>query len=396
MVISRVRPTAPARNVVLPAADRGHGKYQIEFASSRQAESGRGPKKLCYPRGLRVWEIWSLTAKSMSDDASAARFWVGFDLGGTKMLATVFDDKFNIRARKRRKTKGGDAGQDSGVDRLVQTIDQALEEADLTRDQLAGIGIGCPSPVDMRRGIVLNAVNLNWRNVRLKEALQKAFPCTVAVLNDVDAGVYAENRFGAARSARTVLGVFPGTGIGGGCVYEGRIVRGKGSSCMEIGHVQVRRNGNLCGCGLRGCLETEASRLAISAEVAKAAFRGEAPHLLAAAGTNLADIRSGVLAQAINDGDKVVERIVRQAAETIGIAVANFVHLLSPDCIVLGGGLVEAMPDLFVDSVHRAARAHVMPSFADSFKTVAAELGDDATVMGAAAWVEANSAGEMT
>lgn len=363
----------------------------VRLPSGPGHESSRSQENLCYSRRLPNLGSYSQDGHIMSSDAPpSTKYWVGFDLGGTKMLATVLDHEFAIRSRKRRKTKGN-GPNDSGVDRIVQTIHQALAEAELTRDQLSGIGIGCPSPVDMRRGIVLDAVNLNWRNVRLKDALQKEFPCEVSVLNDVDAGVYAENRFGAARGARTVLGVFPGTGIGGGCVYEGRIVRGKGSSCMEIGHIQVRRNGNLCGCGLRGCLESEASRLAISAEVAKAAYRGEAPHLMEAVGTNLADIRSGVLAQAIADGDKVVERIVRHAAETIGIAVANFVHLLSPDCIVLGGGLVEAMPELFVDSVHRAAKAHVMPSFADTFKTVAAELGDDATVMGAAAWAEANA-----
>jgi len=184
-----------------------------------------------------------------------------------------------------------------------------------------------------------------------------------------------------------VLGVFPGTGIGGGCVYEGQIIHGSGSSCMEIGHVEVTPNGNFCGCGRRGCLETEASRLAISAEVAKAAYRGEAPALMELAGTDLREIRSGVLAKSIAAGDKVVEEILRKAALQIGVAVANVVHLICPDTVVLGGGLVEAMPDLFVKNVTRAARARVMPAYVDAFHVVAAELGDYATVLGAAAWV---------
>jgi glucokinase len=220
----------------------------------------------------------------------------------------------------------------------------------------------------------------------LGETLEAEFDCPAVVLNDVDAGVYGEYRFGAAKGARTVIGVFPGTGIGGGCVYNGEIMHGKGKSCMEIGHVQVAGGGRLCGCGLRGCLEAEASRLAISADVALAAFRGEAPHLLAEAGTDLSNIRSNVLAKAIAAGDTVVEQIVRRAANRIGSAVAGVIHLLAPDCIVLGGGMVEAMPQLFVTTVAETANKHVMPSFQDSFKVVAAKLADDATTLGAAAW----------
>ena len=319
-----------------------------------------------------------------------AEYWLGFDLGGTKMLATVFDGTFAKVGRKRKKTKGAE-GAKAGVSRILQAIDQALEDAQLTRDCLAGIGIGCPSPIDMERGIVLDAVNLGWKEVPLQSLLEQEFGCPTKVINDVDAGVYGENRFGAARNARTVLGVFPGTGIGGGCVYQGEIVHGKTSSCMEIGHVQVRPNGHLCGCGLRGCLETEASRLAISAELAKAVYRGEAPHLANAVGTNISEIRSGAIADAIEAGDETVAKIVQQAASLIGVAVANFVHLFSPDCVLLGGGLVEAMPTLFVDTVKKSAKAHVMPAYAGTFETVAAALGDDASVLGAAGWVQRES-----
>ncbi len=171
-------------------------------------------------------------------------------------------------------------------------------------------------------------------------------------------------------------------------MYDGEILRGKRNSCMEIGHISVTPDGHLCGCGLRGCLETEASRLAIAAEVAKAAFRGEAPTILKLAGTNVGDIRSSMLAEAIAAGDKAVEQIVRRAARVLGTAVASCVHLLCPDVIVLGGGLVEAMPELYIEAVASAARKAVMSSFVDTFKVVAAKLGDDAGVMGCAAWAE--------
>jgi len=296
-------------------------------------------------------------------DARNSRPWVGFDLGGTKMLAAVFGPDFRLLGRRRRKTKGSE-GAKAGLDRIVETVRDALAEANLTDQRLAGIGVGCPGNVDLEKGVVIDSANLGWRNFQIRDALEKELKCPVVILNDVDAGVYGEYRFGAGRGARCLVGVFPGTGIGGGCVYEGKVLRGKNISCFEIGHVQVNPNGLPCGCGRIGCLETEASRLAISAAAAAAAFRGEAPHLLAAAGTDLANIRSGALAEAIQAGDTVIERIVERAARLIGWALGDVVNLLAPDVVVLGGGLVEAMPELMLEGIEEAARERAAPPFA--------------------------------
>jgi glucokinase len=313
--------------------------------------------------------------------------WVGFDLGGTKMMAMVFDGQWRPLGRKRRKTKGHE-GAKTGKERIIATIRDALEEANLGAAPLSGIGIGCPGLVDLDKGVIVDSANLGWKNVRLQQELEEEFSCPVAVVNDVDAGVYGEYRHGAGRGARCVVGVFPGTGIGGGCIYQGEILRGKNISCFEIGHFQVNSNGLPCGCGRSGCLETEASRLAVASAAAMAAFRGEAPHLLAAAGTNIADIRSGQLAEAIKAGDAVVERIVRRSASMIGLAIGNVVNLLAPDVVILGGGLVEAMPGLYLEEVESAARKRAAAPYSKLFKVVAARLGDDAAAVGAAAWVE--------
>lgn len=311
--------------------------------------------------------------------------WIGFDLGGTKMIAAVLDREMKPLGKERKKTKGHE-GVETVLDRIVKTIREALATSKVDPSRLAGIGIGCPGPLDLDRGVVIDAPNLGWKEVPLKDHLQKEFGCPAVIANDVDAGVFGEFRFGAARDARCVVGVFPGTGIGGGCVYEGRILRGRNRSCMEIGHVQVVPYGPLCGCGQRGCLETVASRMAIASEAAKAAFRGDAPYLMQAAGPDLTKIRSGALAASIKAGDKVIERIVREAAGRIGVAVASVVHLLAPDVVVLGGGLVEAMPELFVNGVAKTANKHVMPSYVNSFRVLPCELGDDSVLLGAAAW----------
>ena len=323
----------------------------------------------------------------MENTQQDKKCWVGFDLGGTKMLVQVFDNKFYALSRQRDRTKGH-KGAESGVNRIKKLIENALSEVNVTSEDLGGIGIGAPGPLDLNDGVIISAPNLGWENVQIKEELESHFNCPVVLMNDVDAGVYGEYRFGAGRGARCVLGVFPGTGIGGGCVYDGQIIRGETGSCMEVGHMQIAPDGPLCGCGRRGCLEAVASRLAISAAAAQAAYRGDAPNLRAQVGTDLGEIRSKVLARAIAAGDTAIEEIIRNAARTIGVAVGNLVNLLLPERIILGGGLVEAMPDIFVDSVTKSAKKRALPSYTDAFTVAAAQLGDDAAVMGAAGWAQ--------
>ncbi|QDT08757.1 ROK family protein [Planctomycetes bacterium K23_9] len=313
--------------------------------------------------------------------------WIGFDLGGTKMLTIAYDEKWNVIGRRRRKTRGRE-GADEGIDRIASTIERLLEESDLKKDQIAGIGIGCPGPIDLEKGCLLSTPNLGWKDVEVADVLKDRFDCSIEVLNDVDAGVFGEYKFGAAKDSRCAVGIFPGTGVGGGCVYEGNILQGAGISCMEIGHTRISGGNKSSGSAFPGSLEAEASRLTIAAEAAKAAHRGNAPYLLKNSGTDLAEIKSGALAASVENGDKAVKRLVEEAATTIGYAVANVVHLLAPDTIVLGGGLIEAMEDLIISTVRKTARANVMPVYKDRFEVVAAKLGDDAGVMGAAAWAK--------
>ena len=320
----------------------------------------------------------------MPEKTVTRNYTIGFDLGGTKMMANLYDRSFRKIASQREKCKSR-AGSRLGIEQLAALIRQTLEEGTVCPEALAGIGIACPGTVDLDRGVILEAPNLGWKNVQVKKRLETIFGCPVTIANDVDAGTFGEYRFGAARNARCVVGVFPGTGIGGACVYEGRLMRGKVGSCLEIGHIQVWPEGPLCGCGRRGCIEAIASRLAVSAQVATAAFRGQAPHVLAEAGTDLAAIRSKTLVRAIEAGDTVVERIIRDAARYLGKAIASAVNLLAPDCVVLGGGLVEALPRIYEAEVTDVVRTEAMSAFSRTVRIVVAALGDDATALGAAA-----------
>ena len=322
----------------------------------------------------------------MSDGTEKRRYWIGFDLGGTKMLAVVFDDRLKVLAKKRRKTRSGE-GEVVSMDRIAETIQMALEEAGADAESVAGIGAGVPGPLDLQKGMILEAPNLGWKNVALQDYLSKKFKCPAVICNDVDGGVFGEYAMGAGQGYRSVLGVFPGTGIGGGFVYEGRIFRGTRSSCMEVGYLQVASEGPLAGAGPPGTLEGLASRLAISAEAAKAVYRGQAPHLRELAGTDISRIRSSMLAKSIALGDKVIEQIVSRAAEQVGRGIGSLINILAPDVVVLGGGLVEAMPRLYLEAVSHGLKKTVLPSLADCAKLKVSELGDYAGATGAAALV---------
>lgn len=317
---------------------------------------------------------------------SSEKPWIGFDLGGTKMLALVLNNEYKIIARERKKTKPKD-NSELKVDRIISTIRSALTSAGMSDTKLSGIGIGVPGALDLKSGTILNAPNLGWVNVPIKQLLENEFSCPVVIANDADSGVYGEYFFGAGLKSNSVLGVFCGTGIGGGFIINGDIYTSETTSCLEIGHMPAVANGTLCGCGRNGCLETVASRLAIAAAAAVAVYRGDAPNLHKLINnSDISDIRSGILAQAIAEGDKKIEQIVRNAAMYVGIVLSGVINLLAPEIIVLGGGLVQAMPDLYLEEVEKTVSQHVLPSFKKIYKILTAKLEDDATALGAAAW----------
>lgn len=317
---------------------------------------------------------------------STSRYWIGFDLGGTKMQCAMFDEQMRKIGSKKRRTRQ-DLGVEGGLERIAETVFRLCAELQVNPTQIAGIGIGCPGPVEWDKGIVRIAVNLGWENVKVGAFMEKKFGCPVAVLNDVDAGVYGEHIAGAGKGSRSTVGLFPGTGIGGGCVYDGQILRGKKLSCMEIGHIKISGSGRTSGSCMPGTLEAEASRLAIAAELAKLAFRGEAPNLYQAVGTDIAAIRSRVIFESIAAGDKEVEKVILSACETIAQGIANVVLLICPDCVVLGGGLVEAMPEKFFKHINTIAKASVFECYRDQFEIRLAKLGDDAGAIGCASWI---------
>ena len=307
-------------------------------------------------------------------------FVVGVDIGGTKMMAAVVNHKFEIvgRCKKKSKSRKLDEPAEGRIERIIRA---ALEEAG--NPPIRGIGAGSPGPLDPATGIIIDTPNLGWKNFPLAENLQKAFGVSVVVDNDVNVGTYGEWSFGDVSDCEDIIGIFPGTGIGGGIIINRKLLHGFSGAAGEFGHITLDVDGPLCGCGKRGCLEALASRIAIAKEIAAAA-REDAPYILEKCGTDLANIRSGIIAEAIANGEKVVEDIVRKAAFYTGLAVGNFINVLSAEAVVLGGGLVEAMPAIYLDEVTRGEEVHAMPFLFKNVRIVPAKLGDDAVVLGAA------------
>lgn len=313
---------------------------------------------------------------------------IGIDIGGTKILAAVFDRKFKTLAEIKLKTRT-DKGEEYFLDSVHEAVDVALKEAGVKVGRVVGAGVGCPGFIDEERGIVLASPNIPFlKSYALSKRLSKRIYAPVVLGNDVQTGLYGEFSFGAARGYQNVLGIFMGTGVGGALILNGKLYRGASGSAGEIGHVLYDPQGPLCGCGRRGCLEAFTGRLAISSEAAILVARQKARHLAEKTGTDLKSIKSGAMAKAIEEGDKALEDLIREKARIVGRVMGSLVNLLSPELIVLGGGVVEAMPRLIVREADTAMREQAIGPSAARVKVVPAKLGDHSIVLGAAkrAW----------
>ena len=308
--------------------------------------------------------------------------YAGLDLGGTKIAAAVLTRAGRTVGEARLSSPAGTSG-DTVAANLVRAVQAALKSAGTTAKALRGVGIGAPGPLDWKAGVIRFAPNLGMRNYPLRRYLEDSLGVPVFLDNDVNMGTYGEYLAGAARGHHYVLGVFCGTGIGGGLVVDGQVFRGANGTAGEIGHIIVHDGGALCGCGQRGCLEAYASRSAMARELVMLANVGQAPTVRAAAGTRLKAVKSGVIARAVAAGEPAVCAVVDQAAHYLGIGIANCVNLFSPDVVVLGGGLVEKLGGRFVKQVDRSLHRHALEAPARGVHAVPAQLGDAAAIHGA-------------
>lgn len=308
---------------------------------------------------------------------------MGVDLGGTKILAGVFDDKLECLGRVKKSTKA-DRGADAVADRVAATVLEAIDECDLHPRQIRGVGVGAPGACDPETGTVIFAPNLAWKNFPLKKELEKRLDIPVFIENDCNLqtlGVYEKELKGKPRH---LVGIFLGTGIGAGIILDGRLFSGFNRTAGEIGHMVLEVGGPKCGCGNKGCFEALASRTAILKRLEAAVKDGQKTVLTEMLGSDLDDLRSGDLRKALKRGDKLVEKVVEEAAEYTGIAVANVINLLNPEVIVVGGGVIDALEDDMLAIIIETARDYAMNGTASGIEILASKLGDEAGITGGA------------
>ena len=302
----------------------------------------------------------------------------GIDLGGTKIQAAIVDEDSDheVLGAKRDQTplKGGPKAI---VARMAGVLKEAAEEAGVDLGSLEGVGVGSPGSVDDEKGTVSAAMNLSdWtgsHNVR--KALEKELGAPVSLGNDVDLATDAEFEIGTAREFDSLLGVFWGTGVGGGVILNGEPWNGRGTA-GEIGHMVVRINGARCGCGRRGCMEAYAGRGAMEARARRRVEAGDKTVLFEIMEERKRDrLSSGIWERALARDDQLALELLEEAVEALGAGVASAVNLLDPEAVVIGGGLGIRLGEPWVKKIGHAMLPHLFVDD-DPPPVLLAELGD--------------------
>ncbi len=313
---------------------------------------------------------------------------VGVDLGGTNIVVGVIPiEGGEVLALQNLPTEAH-RGAKFVVDRIVgmieESISQVLSEYGGTRDDVGGVGIGSPGPLDRASGTVINTPNLGWRNFPLRDLIANAVGLPATLDNDANCATYGEWWLGAGRDVDTLVGLTLGTGIGGGIVLNGEIFHGVSDAAAEIGHMTIDSTGRKCKCGNYGCLEAYASGPAIAARAIEGIEAGAETMLPDMVGGRLEDITAATVYEAVVLGDPYANEVMKETAKFLGAGVANIINILNPAMVVIAGGVTRAGDHLFVP-LRAEVRRRAFRVAEEACQIVSAQLTGTAGVIGAAA-----------
>ena len=314
----------------------------------------------------------------------AKDLFVGVDIGGTKIAAALVSGRGKILAREKESTPRG-----VGPKRILKTVENLIRaviaEGGYRLKDVHGVGIGAPGLIDPKGRKILTSPNIKLAGFPVVAWLEKRLDMDVVLGNDVNVGVMGEYWLGAGNGAQNVVGLFPGTGVGGGIIADGRLLLGAHGAAAELGHVILDPQGPRCGCGNRGCLEALASRTAIERDIRAAIAQGQPSVVSELTGGALGVIKSKVLAKALKRKDAVVTRVMHAAAEALGAACVDLRHVFDPERIILGGGVIEACGDFLLPIIQKCIDRDPFFKKVGGCKAVPSQLGDDAVLLGAVA-----------
>jgi glucokinase len=310
--------------------------------------------------------------------------YVGLDVGGTTMKAGVVDDAGRPLSAVSLATEAH-RGQEFGLERMCETIRQAVAAAGLTLKQIAAVGVATPGTMDIPAGIILDPPNLRpWQNVPVRRHIHEAFGLPTAFQNDANAAALGEFWAGAGREARSMVLYTLGTGVGGGIVLGDKIIEGEHSHGAELGHVKIEMtNPRQCGCGRWGCLEAYASATAVVKRAREALAAGRGQSALHGLLRGDAELTARAVFDAAAAGDALAEKLVEDTAFYLAIGAANMMHTINPDMVVYAGGMTAA-GEPFLERIRRHVRQLAFPVPAERTQIRYAVLGSDAGYIGAA------------
>ena len=316
----------------------------------------------------------------------AGKYNICLDVGGTKVLGAIFNEKDEIIYRlKKRSKSGGNASAD--VEKvIIDVVGEMIREAGIDRKDLNAIASCAPGVIDQEKGIVLFTPNLPWKDYDIAGAMRKEFGVPFFVGNDVNFGVLGEYHFGAARGYKNIVGFFVGTGMGGGLILNGALYTGHLFKAAEYGHMILDPEGPLCNCGQRGCLEAFSSKQGMSAYIRQQVGRGRQSLMADAVAEGV--FRSKRLVKALEAGDAVAEEAVARACHWLAVATGNLINTFSPDLVIYGGGVIEALGDLFLKKILAEVDRYCMPQIRSTVELKCASLGDDSILYGDLAMIK--------
>ncbi len=312
---------------------------------------------------------------------------IGVDVGGTNVKIALVNENGAIQVSKKIPTHA-ELGYEYTVRSIKQAINDIIAEANISKNELDGIGFGFPGQIDYKNGVVRDLPNIpGWNNVPITSIMEQEFGVKTRVDNDVRCAALGELKYGAGQNAKNLICVTLGTGIGSAIIIDGKLVRGASNAAGEIGHIKLGiHDGPICGCGDTGCFEAYASGPAIVA-MAKDYINGGK----SAKFRELADgkeIEPFFVAKAAQQGDAVSKKIFEIIGERIGVGLSSVVNLLNPEKIVIGGGVADA-GDVIFEPIKRTIRERTLKVSSEALEVVPAQLGNDAGVIGACLLLDA-------
>ncbi|MCR4876967.1 MAG: ROK family protein [Clostridiales bacterium] len=308
------------------------------------------------------------------------------DVGGTKVLGAIFNEKDEIIYRLKKRSKGGGSGSADVEKVIVDVVEEMITESGIDRSRLQAIASCAPGVIDQDRGVILFTPNLPWRDYDMASVMRERFGVPFYVGNDVNLGVLGEYHFGAGRGYRNIVGFFVGTGMGGGLILNGSLYTGHQFKAAEYGHMILDPKGPKCNCGQRGCLEAFSSKQGMSAYIRAQVARGKKSLMADAVKDGV--FRSKALVKALKAGDKVAMEAVDRACHYLAIATGNMINTISPDLVLYGGGVIEALGDVFLEKILAEVDQYCMPQIRSTVDIKNASLGDDSILYGDLAMIK--------